>query len=179
MLHLHEITHGEGQFVTVGSMGVIVTSPDGTNWTTSSPGNGQTLSGVAYGEGSYVAVGDGGTIVTAGEAMVWKSRNSGTGLDLFSVAYGNHTFVVVGNGGAVLQSISTRLPLRFTSLRTSQAALQLRLIDERGQAFRVQASTNLADWTELPAVTRQQQGLWVLELPRPIAPQSFYRAVVP
>jgi hypothetical protein len=178
-LSLYAVAWGAGRFVAAGGNGIILSSSDGAVWTVSSPGDGLSLHDLAYGEGSYIAVGANGAILTAGEDMVWKRRNSGTSLDLFGVAYGNQSFVVVGDRGAILQSVSTRLPLRFSSLRASPAALQLRLIDEGGVALRLESSSNLIDWTELPLHTRQQTGLRLLDLPPPTGPQSFYRAVVP
>jgi hypothetical protein len=49
----------------VGLGGVILTSPDGVNWTRQTPPTGNSLNGVTYGNGTFVAVGDCGTILTS------------------------------------------------------------------------------------------------------------------
>ena len=53
------------RFVAVGNGGTILTSPDGSTWTTQASGTAQSLlSGVAWSGSRFVAVGYGGTILT-------------------------------------------------------------------------------------------------------------------
>ena len=87
-------------FVSVGNSGTIITSTDGTTWTTVSatyehPDNG-TLSlvgnynGVTYGGSTFVAVGTnyGSTsIITSTDATAWTPRTSGTSNNLYGVTY--------------------------------------------------------------------------------------------
>lgn len=59
------IAYGNGRFVGVGYR-LVVSSPDGVNWTVRNPGGAYTLSAVAYGRGQFVAVGENGTILQSG-----------------------------------------------------------------------------------------------------------------
>jgi hypothetical protein len=176
---LNRVIYGDDKFVAVGSSGTILISQNGLDWTVTQDGDPRTLFGVAFGEGSFVAVGEQGAIMTSTNALSWKSRKAGTQLDLFGVAFANHTFVIVGDRGAILKSAALNLPLRFSSVRFATASLQLRIIDERGQNFRIQQSTNLIDWIDLPTATRPSQGLLFIETDPPLLPKCFYRALVP
>jgi hypothetical protein len=59
------VTYGDGQFVAVGSLGTILTSTDGTVWTTRNSGTTIYLISVTYGNGQFVAVGKKGVILTS------------------------------------------------------------------------------------------------------------------
>ena len=102
--HLYSVTSGNGMFVAVGGKteefeGIILTSPDGANWTSQTSGSGAyaILSSVTYGNGMFVAVG-GDHILTSPDGANWTSQTSGLGAYamLSSVTYGNGAFVAVG-----------------------------------------------------------------------------------
>jgi hypothetical protein len=115
---LGAITTGNGMFVGVGSgqtpgvdgsYGVVVSSPDGTNWSipsriTVTPG----LSGIAYGNGRFVAVGTyppgAGTVLTSVDGAEWISQGHVSNDWLESITYGNGIFVVGGFNGTILTS---------------------------------------------------------------------------
>src|SRR5580704_9104121 len=61
---LNGVAFGNGTFVTVGNVGALLTSTNGTNWTVSDP-LGPTLRRVIFASGKFVAVGDSGTVVTS------------------------------------------------------------------------------------------------------------------
>ena len=54
---LYAVTHGNDTFVAVGPNGTVVTSTDGYNWLSQSPGTGTNaaLSAATYGNGFFVA----------------------------------------------------------------------------------------------------------------------------
>ncbi|MDH5768012.1 MAG: hypothetical protein OEZ31_03530 [Nitrospirota bacterium] len=105
------VTYGKGLFVAVGNYGsvpILLTSPDGVNWTkrdTSNFSNARTLLGIAYGNGTFVAVGRNaeGTnnlpplILTSPDGVNWTVRNPGSveGM-LYGIAYGKGTYIAVG-----------------------------------------------------------------------------------
>ncbi len=84
-----------GQYVAVGDLGTIVTSPDGSNWTAQDSGTRDELWDVAWGHGQYVAVG--AAILTSPDARHWTVRRSGLRYSLHGVAYGNGRFVATGD----------------------------------------------------------------------------------
>ena len=55
----------EGLFVSVGTSGTILTSPDGNSWTKRTSGTSKGLWEVTYGNGLFVTVGESGTIFTS------------------------------------------------------------------------------------------------------------------
>ena len=86
----------------------ILTSPDGTNWTTQLATSGYSyyafeLHGLAFGGGLFVAVGRPGTILTSTDGMTWVTNVWG-GAYWKGVAYGNGTFVVIGETTSALTS---------------------------------------------------------------------------
>jgi hypothetical protein len=97
-------------FVAVGASGCILSSPDGTTWTTRSS-SGSTLNKVVFANNTFVVVGDGGTIRTSPDGVAWTTRTSGTTQALIDVAYGTHnnTWVVVGTGGIIITATATDL----------------------------------------------------------------------
>jgi len=108
------VAYGNSTFVAIGNIsdlyghdwGIILTSPDGINWTRrdeESSGYGY-LAGIAYGNGFFVATGEYGTIITSPNGIDWTDRTSGSHVVIEDVAYGNGTFVAVGEQGTILTS---------------------------------------------------------------------------
>ena len=64
--------------MTVGNSGTILTSSDGTTWTSRTSGTTNDLWGDHYGNRIFVAVGDSGTILSSSDGTTWTSRTSGT-----------------------------------------------------------------------------------------------------
>jgi len=63
-------------FVAVGDNGTILTSSDGTTWTSRTSGTTEYLRGGAYGNSTLVVVGLSGTILTSSDGITWTSRTS-------------------------------------------------------------------------------------------------------
>jgi hypothetical protein len=86
-------------FVAVGLFSNVLSSADGTNWT-SSLGVLSRMSAIAYGSGRFVAVGPGtaGTVVseTSTDGTNWATTPGSLNGSLNGVAYGNGLFVAVG-----------------------------------------------------------------------------------
>lgn len=95
---------GNGHFVTVGNLGTIFTSPDGSTWTQITSGTLSDLTAVCYAPalGKFVAVGLDGTILTStNKGATWAVQTQS--LSLAGVTYGANMFVAVG-GSNVLTS---------------------------------------------------------------------------
>lgn len=102
---LNGVTFGNGTFVVVGSTGTILTSQNGTVWTSRYSGISSALSGVAYGNGTFVAVGSTpARILTSSDGVSWMARFPATSNSLYGVTYGNGMFVAVGSGGTIVTS---------------------------------------------------------------------------
>ncbi len=103
---LNGICYGNGQYVVVGNGGLILTSPDGANWTPRKSFTTNNLNAVCYGgsPGQYVAVGNNSTVLTSRDGILWVpmySMNSryATQKKLVGVAYGNNKFIAIANEG--------------------------------------------------------------------------------
>ena len=96
-------------YVSVGDEGTILTSSDGTTWTSRTSGTTNILNGVAYGNNTIVTVGNSGIILTSSDnGSTWDNMSPGTGNHLFGVIYGNSKFVMMGKGGK--SSLRTKEP---------------------------------------------------------------------
>jgi hypothetical protein len=97
-------------FVAVGgngfNTGTVITSPDGTTWTTRTSGTTNTLRAVAYSSTLFVAVGHAGTVITSSDGTTWITQTSGTTNTLYGVTYSpeEDLFVAVGFFGTVITS---------------------------------------------------------------------------
>jgi hypothetical protein len=98
------ITYGNGLLVTVGEFGTILTSFDGTNWTSADSGTFETLLDCAYGNGHFVAVGSFGTILTSPDGRNWLAQFGGTFYQLNAIAFGDGQFIAVGQESTILSS---------------------------------------------------------------------------
>ncbi len=95
------LTYGGGRFVAVGSNGRIVTSTDGTNWTTTFSRRMDSFTSVAFGNGRYVAVdgAQGDTLVSV-DATHWAFFTPPTAqLRWGAVTYGDGNFVEFDSSG--------------------------------------------------------------------------------
>jgi hypothetical protein len=100
------IAFAMNQFVAVGDNGLILTSPDGSNWTSRShvSDSADNFNGVTYGSNLFVVVGQGGDVRTSPDGVTWTARTPQTGSTLTGVAYGNNEYVAVGYAGTLVTS---------------------------------------------------------------------------
>lgn len=94
------------QFVMVGVGGAIVTSADGTSWTTrrAYSADNAALNAVAATEGTIVAVGAGGTILSSPDGITWTARTSSVTGSLNAVVWAGNRFFAAGAGGKIIYS---------------------------------------------------------------------------
>jgi hypothetical protein len=95
-LNLYGIVFARGEFYATGDKGIVVVSPDGTNWAWSSTATTNQLNAIIYAQGKWVAAGNSGVLETSADGAHWSLQNSGTTKSLTSLAYGNGTFLAVG-----------------------------------------------------------------------------------
>ena len=107
-------------YVSVGVNGTILTSSDGTTWTSRTSGTSNNLVGVTYANSTFVVMGGSGTILTSSDGTTWTSRTSGTTEGLYEGTYGNSTFVVVGDNAT---SIGTKLTTTYRTTWTSRTTV--------------------------------------------------------
>jgi hypothetical protein len=141
------ICYGGGRFVAVGGTH-IATSPDGTNWVTTTLDIEPGLKAVTYGEGLYVAVGTGGLIVSSADGITWTVRTGGR-RSLNSVTPDDDGCVAVGARGTILYSTNgarwQHAPLGTSNslLCVLKAAGKYVVAGERGALYAGNAITSL------------------------------------
>jgi hypothetical protein len=115
---LFAITYGNGQFVAVGDLGTIITSPDGANWAVRQSGTTNRLAAVAYGNGQFVTVSGnpwayspsdqtGVVLVTSPDGITWNQQPMPrrTPIQAFSsLVFGNGRFVLADEQGLLTSS---------------------------------------------------------------------------
>ena len=105
---LLDVEYANGLYVAVGGTlqggRVIITSPDGINWTNNTPGGSGFLKGIAYGDGKFVTGGLNGSILTSTDGVSWQNQSSGTSERIFDMIYENGQFIAVGWSGTILTS---------------------------------------------------------------------------
>ncbi len=106
------------EFVVVGPVGMIMTSPDARAWAWRAGGGPPEpcffppcwevwppdLAGVTSAGGTIVAVGSAGTILTSPDGIAWTQRPRRSAFDLTAVAWTGTQVVAVGGGGTILTS---------------------------------------------------------------------------
>lgn len=162
---LYGIATSSSAVVAVGAQGRILSSADGTTWTSRSSGVTTTLRSVARSGSTFVTVGDKGTILSSSDAATWVSRSSGTSNHLRGITWTGAQFVAVGNAGTILVSPEGATWTAQTSPTTSN------LVGIAGNAVRIAAiseqstvltSSDGAAWAESPSPGGMQLGgvLW-------------------
>jgi hypothetical protein len=145
-------------FILTGDSGTVLTSPDGTNWTSRSTPTRAFLSGVAAFPGGAVAVGARGAIITSSDGIEWSPRASGTTNWLYRVRYLGGRLVAVGQNGTILTSAdgSSWAP---RASGTTRWLNDVTLIDDTyfvvGTQGAVLASTNAIAWTNIGTITEK------------------------
>src|SRR5687767_13579805 len=104
-------TYGHGLFAAAAGRSVV-TSPDGTNWTSHPLPIRGDVTAIAFGNGTFVAVG--AVVVSSIDGTNWIVRSTGNINLLTGVAFGNGKFVAVGANGTILNSVDGQTWMDFT-----------------------------------------------------------------
>jgi hypothetical protein len=98
------VAYYNGLYIVVNNEGPILTSSDGSIWTSrTTPYN--SFNSVTYGNGQYVAVGGSSMVCTSPDGITWTSPISRTNSNSNSVTYGNGQYIAVGGGGTIINSL--------------------------------------------------------------------------
>jgi photosystem II stability/assembly factor-like uncharacterized protein len=100
---LQAVLWNGSQFVSVGSHGQILTSPDGATWSPQTSGTTSFLSGIAWDGRQFVVVGA-TAFLTSPDAVTWTAHAWGALPAATAIAWNGQHFVAVGDKGAVLFS---------------------------------------------------------------------------
>jgi photosystem II stability/assembly factor-like uncharacterized protein len=91
--------------VAVGWSGTILTSTDGTTWTSRTSGTTDNLSNVHYNSG-FVAVGNSGKLLVSSNGITWTDQTSSCGMteNLWGISSNSTVAVAVGDNGSIYTS---------------------------------------------------------------------------
>jgi hypothetical protein len=93
---LHAIIWAQNKFVAVGDNGVIVTSPNGSNWMVRNTQTSKRLNGIAYGNNRFVATTWDNSVLTSADGENWDISLLKSNVVLEGVGFGNGNFFAVG-----------------------------------------------------------------------------------
>lgn len=157
---LERIVYGNGTFVAIGNGGVVLTSPEGVNWSLHAPTtNGapaDAVTGLVYGNSNFVAVsnsGSDGQVQFSPDGVTWGSMTVISSVAFNAVNYAKGTYVAVGqSGGSSVVVSSTNGIDWITRGLPSYGPLNAVVFGNGtfvavGDAGTIVASTNGFDWT--------------------------------
>jgi hypothetical protein len=100
------VAYGNSKYGCVGAADYILSSADGSSWTTQKTSSflNVTYTRVAFGNGLFAAITNDGKILTSADAVTWTQQVSGTSNPLNEIIYANGIFVIVGNNNTALSS---------------------------------------------------------------------------
>ena len=84
---LRGLTYANSTFVAVGRSGAILTSSDGTSWTSRTSGTSETLRAITYVNRTFMVVGESGTVLISSDGITWSVKTTGTSNNLYGVSY--------------------------------------------------------------------------------------------
>ncbi|MBM7568096.1 InlB B-repeat-containing protein, partial [Paenibacillus sacheonensis] len=115
------VCYGNGKFMAVTDEGAILTSIDGTSWTTYKPATTFNLSSISCDNGKFVVVSRAGDASSSSDGVNWKTGyTAGTYVQLWGVSYGKGLYVAVGSKivvnrvGAIYTSTTSETPDLWT-----------------------------------------------------------------
>ncbi len=188
---------GNGRLIIVGWEGwPCVSTNEGVSWFATSsteiwPYSPTTTSAmvgsdIAFGNSTFVVVRSwmqslGNGLLVTSDGVNWSTRSafSNPSLKAESIAYGKGAFVVACSPSGIYQSAPVATPFMTSSKVAGSDALNLQIQGEVGRAYRLQSSTDLANWSDVVSYTNTAP---VMEFVEPITNtivRQFYRAISP
>ncbi len=121
IFNINEVNYFNNQFIAVGNSGLLMTSADGSNWTTINTGSSEDLNDIFWFSGLtvlgapfslYVAVGNNATILTSSTGTAWTTEVSNPAItdNLLAVTHDDQYFVAVGENGRLIVRNNSILP---------------------------------------------------------------------
>ncbi|MFC3803903.1 Ig-like domain-containing protein [Cohnella sp. GCM10012308] len=103
---LNDVIFADDSFVAVGDEGTILTSGDGSDWSSESLQTTSSVNAVVYGNDTFVAIGDGGSIFISTNGLdSWSDKSDSTvNVNLNAIVFDGDKFVAVGDDGTVISS---------------------------------------------------------------------------
>jgi len=103
---LYDAAFGAGNFSVSGGVRLVLTSSNGTQWSSNNVLNPSTawFERVIFGPKVFVGVGVQGNVQVSPTGGVWTQQATGTSNELMGIAEGDNVYVAVGTNGIILTS---------------------------------------------------------------------------
>ena len=176
--NLRGLTFANGLFLITANDGEFFTTTQGSLFGNSSipAANYDNLRDAIYAHGLWIVVGNRGTIATSPDLVNWTRRASRTFENQHQIALLDGKLVVIGNRGTVLQSgrfVTELEPPAFLP----GTGFRLAFKGVIGRTYQIQASTDLASWTNLLTFINPSEHSEFTDTNA--LPKRFYRLVEP
>jgi hypothetical protein len=176
-IYVSSVAFGNGVFVAISYDGSTITSTDGVNWAHGIIGSGVFSWDVSFVNGMFVAPAGKHQLYTSEDGTNWTSHLFlADNLTFYDVAYGGGTCVAVGTGSAILQSADLRVPYLTGAPSVAGNGFAVSATGEVGRGYRLQASPDLATWSDVLFYTNAQYTMRWVDPGSPTNSQRFYRA---
>ena len=100
------MAYGNGLYVIVGYGGLMLTSPDGTNWTNRTLTTGQAMMGITYANGEFVAITNDAHSLVSTDGINWTSYPMDISY-MNGISYGGGIFLAYGALNGAAAEVST------------------------------------------------------------------------
>lgn len=176
---LYRVRCLNGTLVAIGENGTILTSADGANWIRRASGTTAWLNDIGIVANTYYVVGTQGTVLTSTNLATWTSIGANTLKSLYAVASQNGQLLAVGIEGVIIRSqvVPDLNPVNFIGFNRSDGINLWFLAGNPDQRFRLDASTNLIDWSTNGPTLEILDGsgtLWFIQDTGSNAPSPFF-----
>ena len=146
---IRAVTHDGNQYIAVGQYGLIMTSPDGEDWTIRRQRKAQPLMDCCASPLGIVAVGLDGLVLRSDDGVDWVPSFI-PGTDLHAITYAQGLFIVVGDSGKIYTSVNADTWLlrdSHTTVDLSDVCLGAGQFLAVGSDGTLCSSVNGATWT--------------------------------
>lgn len=145
---IYAIARSDSLHVAVGQSGLIMTSTNGSVWTSRPSATTTSLNSIVWAGSKFVAIGGAASvgstnaILTSSNGTAWEVRTSGVAsyIGLFSVASSGSLFVIAGSEGLILTSVDGST---WTQRPSGAGSYSLRSVAWSGSLFVAVGNSNI------------------------------------
>jgi photosystem II stability/assembly factor-like uncharacterized protein len=110
------MAYGHQTFVAVGEYGTILTSKNGTTWTTQKTNTTKTLQSIIFSRSNFFAVGDSGIALKSSDGVNWIVISSGTTRNITAIESCDSLIIAFADSGVVIQGYDNNSKWRSSQL---------------------------------------------------------------
>lgn len=179
---LSQVRWLDGQLLAVGENGTILRSANGSSWSPVASGTARWLNAVDWIDGLWFVAGNQGTLLISPDSTNWFDFGTITRKSLYGLTIHQGQLVTVGSEGAIVRSllVPPDSPVAIAEYSRVSGQNLFLFTGQPGQRFQLEASSDLANWSQGPLLEFLDEtgALLYLEANDPAAsPAEYYRTV--